>query len=330
MKIHFINVGYGEAILVQYAEKNILIDAGSGREEVYQEPGTVTAVQYLQAIGVKHLDVLLITHIHEDHIGGAASVVLQLPVGEIWLGVIPDVSFSSLLQWIHPLVTEKASGNLFWYALHGYEQLIKAAKQKKIPLRQVFHEDCRQIGDIPVKIFGPAREKALEVQMEYERLAQGAGHPACLPLYYALDKSCNADSLAVYIGNAEAGALLTGDKVGGWEEIAAVHDFYSPVLKTAHHGQKDGMPQSLLAGADPDLIVICADAGRTFDSAHPEILKRAESYLNTRGRASRVYVTGCLETPHGLGSALVINARRKGPNAAAAEIWPGGGSHAGA
>lgn len=329
MKVHFINVGYGEAILVQSAKNNILIDAGSGRTEVYQEPGTMTAVQYLQAIGVTRLDAMIITHIHDDHIGGAASVAMQIPVGEIWLGLIPDCSFSSLLKWIHPLVTEKASGSLFWYALQGYEQLMKVAQQKKIPVCQVFHEDCRQIGQIPVKFFGPAREKALEVQRDYERLAQGCGHPDSLPLYYALDKACNADSLAMHIGNAEAGALLAGDKVGGWAEIAAAHCLHTPVLKVAHHGQKDGMPQAMLAGADPDMVVICADANRTFDSAHQEIQTRAESYLTTCGRASRIYVTGRMETPHGLGSALMINAWREEPNGITAEIWAGGSSHAG-
>lgn len=330
MKIHFINVGYGEAILVQSEDKNILVDTGSGRKEAYQQPGAIPALQYLQAIGVTDLDVLIITHIHEDHIGGAASVVMHMPIGEIWLGMIPDGSFTPLLRWIYPLVAGKENGSLFWYGLQGYEQLMTAAQAKKIAVQQVFDADRRQVGQIPVRFYGPAREKVRQVQLAYEKLAQGAGQPDSLHLYYALDKSCNADSLAVQIGSERAGALLTGDKVGDWQEIAAANCLHTPVLKAAHHGQKDGMPQALLTGADPDVVVVCADAGRTFDSAHPEILGRADGYLNARGRNPRVYVTGLLGTTRGIGSALVINARRDGEGSVTAEIWPGGGGYAGA
>lgn len=330
MKVHFINVGYGEAILVQSEENNILIDAGSGRKEAYKQPGTITAVKYLQAIGVTRLDVMIITHIHDDHIGGAAAVAMQIPVGEIWLGVVPDCRFAYLLKRIRRRVKGKESGSLFWYALKGYEQLMKAAHQKSIPVHQVFNGEYWQVGEIPVKVFGPSPERARAVQQAYEIMAARAGSSDGLSLYYTLDKSGNADSLAVLIGNEVVGALLTGDKVGGWQEIAARRCLHTPVLKVSHHGQKDGMPQILLAGADPDIVVICTDAGRTFNSAHPEVISRAESYLNTHERPPRVYVTGSLLTPHGLGSALVINAHREGENPANAEIWSGGGSHAGA
>lgn len=40
----------------------------------------------LRALGVRKLDVLVATHADTDHIEGAASVLRQLPVGEVWIG----------------------------------------------------------------------------------------------------------------------------------------------------------------------------------------------------------------------------------------------------
>lgn len=68
MKMHVIDVGQGDSILIQCGDRNVLIDCGeNGMGE--------TVLDYLDRAGVTHLDWLVATHPHSDHIGGMDTVL---------------------------------------------------------------------------------------------------------------------------------------------------------------------------------------------------------------------------------------------------------------
>jgi len=71
--VHFIDVGQGDAILVEFRDRAMLIDAGErGMGE--------RVVAYLEEHTVEKLDVVVATHAHSDHIGGLAEVISAFPV----------------------------------------------------------------------------------------------------------------------------------------------------------------------------------------------------------------------------------------------------------
>ncbi|HEX3048875.1 MAG TPA: ComEC/Rec2 family competence protein [Bacillota bacterium] len=79
LRIHFIDVGQADSILIQTPQgKNMLVDAGNN------DDGTVV-VNYLNRLGVKQLEAVVGTHPHEDHIGGLDEVILKLPVKAVYL-----------------------------------------------------------------------------------------------------------------------------------------------------------------------------------------------------------------------------------------------------
>ena len=72
---HFIDVGQGDSILLQFKNKSLLIDGGPPEMGPRLE-------EYLRAQNVSRLDLLILTHPHDDHIGGLIAVLEDLPVNE--------------------------------------------------------------------------------------------------------------------------------------------------------------------------------------------------------------------------------------------------------
>ena len=77
LEVHFIDVGQGDATLLQGPDFTILVDAGRhDRSDV---------VPYLKSVNVTSIDLLIGTHPHADHIGQFPQVIEAFSVGEVWL-----------------------------------------------------------------------------------------------------------------------------------------------------------------------------------------------------------------------------------------------------
>lgn len=77
MRVHFIDVGQGDSILVQTGGINMLIDAGP-------EASSDSLVAYLKKQKIRKLHYIVATHPHEDHIGGMAAVIRNFDVGRFY------------------------------------------------------------------------------------------------------------------------------------------------------------------------------------------------------------------------------------------------------
>ena len=78
LKVHFINVQQGDAILIETPEgKNIQIDGGYGtlRNQTWQGSGQPLALNYIHSQNITHFDYLIETHRHEDHWGGLQDIM---------------------------------------------------------------------------------------------------------------------------------------------------------------------------------------------------------------------------------------------------------------
>lgn len=72
LRVTFIDVGQGDAALLQVPEGAVLVDQGTPEAEVADE---------LSALGIRRLDALVLTHPQRDHVGGAAEVLERVDVG---------------------------------------------------------------------------------------------------------------------------------------------------------------------------------------------------------------------------------------------------------
>jgi competence protein ComEC len=85
----------------------MLIDCGSA---LRGNAGERAVLPFLRGQGIRRIDVLALTHPHEDHYGGAAAVLAALPVREIWIpeGIPREAFGPAVASWTGPLRTVRA------------------------------------------------------------------------------------------------------------------------------------------------------------------------------------------------------------------------------
>lgn len=76
LKVHFIDVGQGDSIFIDYGDYDILIDAGENDQGQ-------KVVNYLKSLGTDDIEIMVATHPHSDHIGGLDDVLKAFDVEKI-------------------------------------------------------------------------------------------------------------------------------------------------------------------------------------------------------------------------------------------------------
>jgi len=85
IRVHFIDLGQADGILLQSTKNAVLIDGGERKTQN-------TLINYLQNTGITVLDYIVATHPHSDHIGGLAAVIQQFDVKNI---LMPDITHNT-------------------------------------------------------------------------------------------------------------------------------------------------------------------------------------------------------------------------------------------
>lgn len=127
LKVHFLDVGQADSILIQTADAAMLVDAGTN------EAGA-SVVSYIRSQGIETLDYVIGTHPHEDHIGGLDDVIRQLNVKEV---ILPDK--------IHTTKT--------------FEDVLDAVEEKDLSVTTAHQGDDYSLGDAGFTIIAPCEGK---------------------------------------------------------------------------------------------------------------------------------------------------------------------------
>jgi competence protein ComEC len=82
--IEALDVGQGDAILLRWQRRAILVDGGGPFDMEATEFGRTRVLPKLLDRGVTRLDAVMLSHPHPDHALGLFAVLEDLPVGEVW------------------------------------------------------------------------------------------------------------------------------------------------------------------------------------------------------------------------------------------------------
>ncbi len=81
-RITFLDVGQGDSAFIEFPDKsNMLIDGGKGGEEGKFDAGKSVIAPFLWNNGIFRIDAILVSHFHEDHLGGIIYILNNFNVG---------------------------------------------------------------------------------------------------------------------------------------------------------------------------------------------------------------------------------------------------------
>ena len=96
LELTAIDVGQGDSLLVSFPDGKLMVVDGGGiptfgrRTQSNMEIGEDVVSPYLWGRSIRTMDVLALTHAHEDHIGGLRALMENFHVRELWTGAMSD------------------------------------------------------------------------------------------------------------------------------------------------------------------------------------------------------------------------------------------------
>ncbi|MCC3375655.1 ComEC/Rec2 family competence protein [Cohnella sp. REN36] len=264
-RVMFLDVGQGDSILVRTGEgKHLLVDAGGTvafgqRNEAWRrrrdpyEVGRKTLVPLLKQRGVRKLDLLVLTHLDADHIGGAEALIREIEIGRILFNgtMKPTPDVLRLFQ----LAIQK--GIPLYAAEHGMRWRTGPSAELKVLYPEDVGGKAASGGTLPAVAEQNDRSVVLLLSL-YGRT-------------FVLPGDLEAAGEAEVLVRLREEAATAGP--GGSAALPAPID----VLKAGHHGSKTSTTDAWLAWWRPAEVVVSVGANNLYGHPNPGVVARIKA-----------------------------------------------------
>ncbi len=277
LEIFFCNVGDGDAILFRERREaakdyTVLVDAGRPFVEPAQGSFRKEAIYFLRARGVDHLDWMVLTHLHIDHIGGAQRILKAIPTERLSALYIPPAD----AEWIAPsFISVEKTENGLKHLLNIFRDVGETARETGCAAETVGEETIALTEKLSVSVMLPKAPVIERQKRVFDALYRN--EPVDADEAYKAAKQRNLSSLMLLFTYAGRGILITGDRYAAdWEDepVGPVD-----VLKLPHHGDPKSMTEGLLRKLSPQYAIIScqSDPRGGKDRPNAEIVRMLQA-----------------------------------------------------
>ncbi|SDC73566.1 competence protein ComEC [Melghirimyces thermohalophilus] len=242
LRITFLDVGQGDAAVIETPEGQVIVVDGGGRLPWEKEPwqrrrepydvGERVLVPYLKYRGIREIDWMVMTHGDADHIGGLTAVAERFPV----------------------------------------KRVLRTSTPAKGPLESQSLRKMKEKG-IPVFVPEPGRVYRLEEGVQWQFL-----HPSH-PAGESRLEERNDQSLVFLLTAYGRRILMTGDveKAGEEDMLMRWHLPQVDLLKVAHHGSRTSTGEKWLQAVQPQEAVISVGGNNRYGHPSSQVLDRLKA-----------------------------------------------------
>ncbi len=238
-RIHFLNTANSDCILLESNGRFALVDSGEGnhnpRRKTPYQGYEERVIEYIKKTAVDkngrvHLDFILGTHYHYDHVGSFDSIIRDKDI-------LIDRAYFKVYnpEMDHDYEVDD------WGLQNCYDTIVKDLKQRNIELIQDIPEFA-EFGDFELTFFNTGY---------FEDLA-GKGE--------------NSASIGIKVVKGEKSAFLAADitKPSGLEDKLKEQIGKCNLLKAGHHGYYGSSSMGFLKYLKPDLVIIPNLQGKVY------------------------------------------------------------------
>jgi beta-lactamase superfamily II metal-dependent hydrolase len=242
----------------------VLVDAGdTGRGKV--------VLDAMKRYNVSQIDILIASHAHADHIGGADEVIKATSVLKVLDSSVPPPSratddaaatnqngsgrrarsATASRSTTAELPTTKSYRDLLESINQAGAQYIKAEPDQTFELS----------GNAVIKVLAP-----IQPFFTKDQLRSGGNEP-------------NANSVVVRLDYGKFSMLLTGDAEAQTEErmISKDSNLGAKVLKVGHHGSKYATSESFIKAVRPEVAIISTGGNNRYGHPSQDALNRLKA-----------------------------------------------------
>jgi ComEC/Rec2-related protein len=304
LRITSLDVAQGDATLIRLPDgETLMVDAGGSATGTY-DIGARIVSPALWALGLRHLDTLVLTHGDRDHIGGAPAMLTDFHPRDVWEGI--PVTGHPLLAALHQQASAQRAR---WRTVHLGDrpdhqrepQLQREPQPLREPQPAPHPEPEAQSRPEPQSQPGPQSQRGLQSGLAQLRVWSPPAPD------WERRRVRNDDSIVLEITFGRVSVILPGDIGPDVERHLATQLEPAPlrILKAAHHGSGRSSTTTFLAALAPRIAIISAGRGNRFGHPAQATLDRYRTQgteifrtdqdgaieLDTNGR--EIFITTC-------------------------------------
>jgi len=230
-RIHFLNTGNSDAILLESGGHFALVDAAedsdypAGKRFLAYAGYEDYVADYVKRVAGGRLDFVLGTHAHSDHIGGFDTLILD-----------PDVTIGRAYLRPYDGARMRSYERDYWDNEEVHGQMTAALAARGVPLIENIPAEPFTLGNFRVTLFDPGPKRSGDA---------------------------NDETVGALIECSGKRAFLAGDinNISGVERRLAKKVGPVDLLKAGHHGHEGSSTLAIVTGLHPETVVFANKGG---------------------------------------------------------------------
>lgn len=233
-----LDVGQGDALVIDFPDGRLGLVDGGGFATGVPDTGARVILPYLRSRGLSHVDLMISSHAHPDHLLGLATVAEAIPVRELWL--------------LDPQRRGPDSARLLAAVTRAHGRVLGAAAL------------CPERAAAEVRTFGGAAVTVLVPCDAASAWADAGENDRSLVVHLR-----HGARSILLTGDIEQ----EGERrlVEAWPDQLG-----ADVLKAPHHGSDTSSSPALLAAVRPTFSLISCGVRNRFQHPRPSVLERLD------------------------------------------------------